>query len=559
MVVSIADSDRAAEAILSGPVSLQILWTRLIAIADEAATTLVRTSFSPVVRESNDFSCAVLDSRGGILAENTIGIPSFNMTMQRTLESVLELRKDHVWRDGDVIITNDPWMCSGHLPDVTTLTPVFLDDELIAWTGSIAHMADIGGAGWRADTREVYEEGLFIPPTLLLKAGEPNEDLIAIIRANVRLPDAVQGDLFAQVAAGRAAGNRLVDLMRELGIRDLKRISAEICGRADAAMRRAISAMPDGTWQSTVPMDGTGDEPIVLSVRVTVAGDEMTIDYDGTSDQVAKGLNTVFNYTEAYSCYPIKCALDPETPRNAGSYRAITVRAPEGSILNPRFPAAVNARQIVGHMLAAAIYEAIFEAVPDAVIAESGSAPTLRVVVSGHREDGKRFSTILFVSGGMGARPGADGLSATCFPSMVVCGSMEIIEAVSPIRVWSKQFAPDSGGAGKYRGGLGQVVRMEMLAGGPYSMSLFVDRVHHPARGLNGGEPGSASRVLVNGRSDGFPLKGISALQAGDIIDLSYPGGGGHGHPGERAASAVAEDLSEGLVTVVDGSGGADQ
>lgn len=542
-------TEQTAATLANDPIGLQILWTRLIAIADEAATTLVRTSFSPIVRESNDFSCAIFDARGQTLAENTIGIPSFNMTMQRTLESILRTRPPETWRPGDVVMTNDPWMCSGHLPDVTMLEPVFLDERLIGWTGSIAHMADIGGAGWRADTRDIYEEGIFIPPTLLYRAGDLNEDLVGILRANVRLPDEVIGDLMAQAAAGRDASNRLVGLLRELGLDDLGPISEAICGRAEQAMRRAIAAVPDGVYRSVADMDGTGEEPIRLAVAVTVNGDEMHIDYSGTSPQVAKGLNTVLNYTEAYSCYPIKCALDPETPRNAGSYRSITVTAPEGSILNPIFPAAVNARQIVGHVLSAVLYDALSEVVPDKVIAESGSAPTLRVVISGERPGGKLFNSILFTSGGMGARPDMDGLSATCFPSTVVCGSMEVLEVNAPIRVWRKELAVDSGGPGEFRGGLGQAVRLELRGDKPATLSLFVDRVQHPARGVLGGRPGAPSFVAVNGKTSGFPLKGRSAVSPGDIIDVRYPGAGGFGDPRRRDRSLIEADLRAGLVS----------
>lgn len=538
-----------AAAIVADPIALEILWTRLIAIADEAATTLVRTSFSPIVRESNDFSCAIFDARGNTVAENTIGIPSFNMTMQRTLQAVLASRPMERWRPGDVIMTNDPWLCSGHLPDVTMLQPVFVDDRLVGWSGSIAHMADIGGVGWRADSRDVYAEGLFVPPTLLFRAGAVNEDLIGIIRANVRLPEEVVGDLMAQAAAGREASDRLVDLARELGIDSLETISDEICSRAEAATRNAIRDIPDGTYRSVADMDGTGEEPIRLAVAVTVAGDEMHIDYGGTSPQVAMGLNTVMNYTEAYSCYPVKCALDPHTPRNAGSYRCIRVTAPEGSILNPRFPAAVNGRQIVGHVLSAVIYEALAQVVPDAVIAESGSAPTLRVVISGERSDGRHFNSILFASGGMGARPDMDGLSATCFPSTVVCGSMEILETTAPVRVWRKELAGDSGGPGRFRGGLGQAVRLEVRGERPCTLSLFVDRVEHPARGLRGGRPGAPSYVAVNGRTAGFPLKGVSVLQPGDVIDVRYPGAGGFGDPASRDPSLIEADLRAGLVT----------
>jgi N-methylhydantoinase B len=541
--------DEAARRIAADPIGLEILWTRLIAIADEAATTLVRTSFSPIVRESNDYSCAIFNRIGETVAENTIGIPSFNVTMQRTLQELIRRRGYDSWAPGDVIITNDPWLCTGHLPDITMFMPIFLGQELVGWAGSIAHMADIGGAGWRADTRDVYEEGIFLPPTYFFRAGERNEELIELLSYNVRLPDEVIGDLMAMRAAVGTAADQLLSLMGELGLADLKIVSEEIFSRAEAAMRKAIAAVPDGVYRSTVDMDGTGEEPIQLSVTVTVAEDTLNIDYAGTSPQVAKALNTVMNYTEAYSAYPVKCALDPDTPRNAGSYRSVTVTAPKGSILNPEFPAAVNARQIVGHVLSAVLYEALVDVLPNQVIAESGSAPTLRVVITGARADASRFSSILFVSGGMGARPKMDGLSGTCFPSMVVCGSMEALEVNAPIRVWRKELAENTGGAGRYRGGLGQSVRLELLGDRPAMLSLFVDRVEHPARGLKGGLPGGASAVWVNGEKDGFPLKGRSALKPGDVIDVRYPGGGGFGPPGERSPEALAADVESGLVS----------
>jgi N-methylhydantoinase B len=530
-------------------IALEILWTRLVAIADEAATTLVRTSFSPIVRESNDFSCVIFDAAGNAVAENTIGIPSFNMTMSRTLEHVLRMRPPAEWRPGDVVCTNDPWLTSGHLPDMTVLAPVFRDGRLIAWTGSIAHQADIGGTIWSADTREVFEEGVTVPPTLLLEEGRPNRTLIELLRANLRMPDQVIGDVMAQVAAGESAARRLVELTGEAGIEDLDEVSAEVRARAEGAMRRAVAAIPDGVYEAGLDLDGTGEEPVHLQARVTVAGDTLDIDYTGTSPQVGRSLNVVMNYTEAYSCYPLKCALDPSTPRNEGSYRCIRVTAPEGSILNPRRPAPVNARQLVGHCLAAVLYEALAPVLPGRVIGESGSAPTLRVVISGPRDERSRFTSILFVNGGMGARPTMDGLATTCFPSNVICGAMEIIEATAPLRIWRKEFAVDSGGPGTYRGGLGQDVELELLAPGECTLSLFVEHVAHPPRGVLGAGPGAPSRVVWNEREDGFPLKGRSRIRPGDRLRVRYPGGGGYGDPRRRRGEAVRADIEAGVVS----------
>ena len=531
------------------PAGLEILWRRLVAIADEAAATLVRTSFSPIVRESNDYSCVIFDAAGQAIAENTVGIPSFNAIMSRTLRHLLRWRPAAAWRPGDVGITNDPWLASGHLPDITVLAPVFLGGRLLAWTGSIAHMADIGGTLWSADTGDVFEEGLRIPPMLLFEGGRPSAHLLALLRANVRLPDQVEGDVTAQVAAGETAARRLRELAAETGIEDLSELSRAVCDRAEAAMRRAIAAVPDGVYRSALDTDGTPDERVHLEAAVAVRGDEIDVDYAGTSGQVRHSLNTVLNYTEAYTCYPLKCALDPQTPRNEGSYRPIRVRAPEGSILNPRFPAPVHARQLVGHCLSALLYDALAPALPDRVIADSGSAPTLRVVISGADADRRAFTSILFLNGGMGARPAADGLACTCFPSNVVCGSMEIIEATAPLRIWRKEFAPDSGGPGRFRGGLGQEMALELLSPAPATLSLFVDRRFHPARGILGGRPGMASCVLRNGHEDGFPVKGKSLLAPGDRMFVRYPGGGGYGDPKDRDREAVRNDLAAGVIS----------
>jgi N-methylhydantoinase B len=535
--------------IAGDPVALQVIWTRLIAIADEAAATLRRTSFSPIVRESNDFACVIFDAVGTAMAENTIGIPSFNMTLSRTLAHFLKERPPAEWRNGDVGICNDPWLTSGHLPDTTVLAPVFNGGKLIAWTGSIAHMADMGGTLWSADTREVFEEGLRLPPLLLLREGQWNQDVAAIIRANSRLPEQVLGDIAAQVAAGETAARALRELMTREGIDNLTPIATEICARTERLMREAVARIPDGVYHGSIDLDGTGDEPVHIQLAITKRREEILLDYAGTSPEVGRALNVVMNYTEAYSCYPLKCALDPTTPRNDGSYRMIHVSAPEGSILNPRFPAPVHARQLVGHCLAAAIYQALAPVLGERIIAESGSAPTLRVIVSGYRENRRRYTSILFINGGMGARAARDGLSATCFPSNVVCGSMEVIEALSPLRIWRKELACDSGGPGQFRGGLGQDVEIELTGDQPALLSLLVERVQHPAQGVLSGSPGAASRVVWNGRESGFSLKGKSPIAAGDKLRVRYPGGGGYGDPRTRDPALVRADLAAGRIS----------
>jgi N-methylhydantoinase B len=531
------------------PVSLEIIWQRLTAVADEAATTLVRTSFSPIMRESNDLSCVIFDTRANAIAEDTIGIPSFNMTLGRTLRHILRARPAGEWRPGDVMVTNDPWIGAGHLPDATVIAPVFHEGALLAWVGSIGHQVDVGGSGWSADATEIYEEGLRLTPVLLRRGGVLNADVIELIRANVRLPDRLLGDLLAQVSAGEVASERLIELVEDAELPDLEAVSDQMSSLTERSMRAAITKIPDGTYRATLDLDGTDTEEIRVQVSVNVAGDALHIDYAGSSPQVRQGLNCVINYTEAYTCYPLKCVLDPATPRNEGSYRPIRVTAPEGSIVNPRFPAAVNARHLVGHCLGGLVYQALAPVMPDRVIAESGSAPTMRAVISGQRDDGSRFSTILFINGGMGAGADHDGLSATCFPSNVISGSMEMVESLAPLRMWRKELAVDSGGPGRFRGGLGQVVEVELLGSQECTLSFFVERRSHPARGVLGGLDGSPAVVEWNGRHDGYRFKGRNRMRPGDRLVLRYPGGGGYGDPRERPVQLVRADAHAGFVS----------
>jgi N-methylhydantoinase B len=543
----VAGTDAPQDAL--DPISLEIVWHRLIAVADEAATTLVRTSFSPIVRESNDFSCVLYDARGNAIVENTIGIPSFNMTLGRTLQHVLKLRPATSWRPGDILFTNDPWIGAGHLPDVTIIAPIFVEDRLLAWVGSIAHQGDVGGSGWSADATEIFEEGVRIPPLLLMREGKLNDDVLQLIGANVRLPDRLLGDLLAQVSAGEVAAERLRELVRDIGLSDLEAVSDQICRLAEASMRRAVAAVPDGEYRAVLDLDGTDEEAIQVQVNVTVDGEVVTVDYAGSSPQVRQGLNCPINYTEAYTCYPLKCVLDPWTPRNEGTYRKVKVTAPQGSILNPAFPAPVNARHMVGHCLGGLVYQALAPALPEQVIAESGSAPTMRAVISGARDDGSRFSTILFINGGMGAGSGGHGLSATCFPSNVISGAMEMVESVAPLRIWQKELAVDTGGAGEFPGGLGQIVEVELLGDRECTLSFFVERIRHPARGVLGGLPGAPALVEWNGRREGFRLKGRNRMKPGDRLLLRYPGGGGYGDPERRSSDALRLDIEAGLLS----------
>jgi N-methylhydantoinase B len=529
------------------PISLEVMWNRLISVVDEAAATLVRTSFSTIVKESNDYSCVLLDAKGNSVANNTASIPSFIATLSRTMSHFLKKFPQDQWEPGDVVMTNDPWLASGHLPDITMAMPIFHKGKLVAFAGTIAHSPDIGGSIWSADTRELFEEGIRIPVMKLYCAGEPNEMLMEIIRANVRVPEMVFGDLNAQITAQTMCRNRLVEFLDETGLDDLVDLAREIQSRAERVMRKAILEVPDGVYEKTVEMDGF-DEPLIIQCRITVKGDELEIDFEGSSLQIGRALNCVMNYTYSYATYPIKCALDPFTPKNEGSYRPISIKAPEGSILNPRVPAPVNARQLIGHMLSAAVFGALEKAVPEKIMAESGSQPTLRALFTGVGLDDEKFSSILFANGGMGARYDKDGIACTPFPTNSTCGSIEVFESTVPLLFWKKEMVKDSGGAGRFRGGIGQEIILEVISRDPIRVSLLTDRHKHPAQGYMGGLAGMPNRIVLNEGQFIHP-KSQTTLKPGDRLTMNYAGGGGFGPPEGRDLEKVEEDLAEELIS----------
>ncbi len=530
------------------PVTLEILWSRLISIADESAAALLRTAFSTVVRESNDFTTVLMDAECNCLAENTAGIPSFVGMLSSAVRSFIQHIPLDQWEPGDCIITNDPVIGSGHLPDITMAAPIFYRGKLVGFSGSIAHLPDIGGRGWAGDARELVEEGLRIMPVKFLRRGIEDRFVLETIRANVRVPDQVIGDIYAQVAAQRVCELGVQQFLEDTGLDDLVLLSKELRGRAEQAMRNAIAALPDGSWTATTSADGFDEHETLIQCRLTIRGSEMKLDFEGTSPQIPRGINSVWKYTYAYATYPIKCALDPDSPRNEGSFQPITIKAPQGSILNPVMPAPVAARQLTGHLLAGVIFKCLSQVAPELVAAESGSAPTLRTVYGGIDRNGARFSQVLFASGGMGANSRMDGYSCTAFPSNTGAGSIEALESVSPLLVHYKELTPDSGGAGEYRGGLGQDVRIEVLSSSPVDFSLLSDRHRHPPKGLLGGLPGSTTSVRLSNGERPHP-KSRCVLRPGEIIDLHFPGGGGFGDPRKRSREAIRRDLEAGYVT----------
>jgi N-methylhydantoinase B len=529
------------------PISLEIIWNRLVAAADEAAAAVVRTSFSTNVRESNDYACVLTDASGNLLAENRASIPAFCDCLGRTVKLFLEHFPAGSWKPGDAMVTNDPWFGTGHLPDYSLISPVFFKGRLIGFACCVAHNPDVGGAMWAADCTELFEEGTRIPPVRLVTEGKPNEVVLDIIRANSRVPNDSVGDLMAQVSANEVMTARIVELLKDLKIDGLEDISKELVSRAETMMREAVHALPNGTYLSSVMMDGF-EEPLRIACAVTVKDGDLSVDYTGSSAQVPYGINCVIHYTVAYTHYPLKCILDPLGPKNEGSYRPFHVTAPEGTILNCRFPAAVSGRHIVGHMLSTCLFEALGQVVPDKIIADSGSAPGLRTIYSGQRHDGSRFSFALFANGGMGARPASDGLPCTQYPSNTTPGSVEVMEGLTPLIVWKKQIWEDSAGAGKWRGGHGQELIIEVATQGPMRLSVISDRNKFPPLGSHGGGAGSAAELKLLNREHAIPRKGRTLLLPGDMLRIRYPGGGGFGNPQERDRRLIKQDLRHGVL-----------
>jgi N-methylhydantoinase B len=509
------------------PIALEILWNRLIAIVDEASAALVRTSFSTIVRESNDFACVLLDAEGRSLAQSSLSIPSFIGTLPVTVRHFLRVFPAASLLPGDVLVTNDPWIGTGHLNDINVAVPVFHRGRLVALAASTAHAPDIGGRIRSPDNREVFEEGLRIPAVKLYEAGRLNTLVMEFIRHNVRVPDQVEGDLAAQVAADELVGRRLLELLEEYGIDDLRPLARTIQERSEQATRSAIRELRPGVYPCVLPVDGLGEElRISLALTVQHHPERILCDYAGTSPQQPDALNVVPNYTYAYTAFGLKCVLAPDIPNNDGCFRLFTVTAPEGSMLNPHFPAAVGARASIGHYLPVAVFGALAGAIPDRVRAAPGS-PLWCVNVTGAWDGGPPFAGMFFFNGGMGGADGQAGLPCVSFPSNISNTPIEVLEHLFPLEFVRKEMVVGSGGRGEWPGGDGQVLECCVVNSTPITVTFLASRIHWPAEGLFGGGAGSLGSILLNGQ----PINPRSRrrLQPGDRLTLTTPGGGGYG------------------------------
>ncbi|MBU1495216.1 MAG: hydantoinase B/oxoprolinase family protein, partial [Actinobacteria bacterium] len=529
------------------------LWRRLISIVDEADSSVARTAFSSLLRDAHDYTCMFTDRSGRELAQGTFATPGQSGAMALGIKSLVTRLPEDAYRPGDVLITNDPWALAGHLNDVCVISPIHHRERLVAFTACVFHHSDIGGRV-SSDNRDVFEEGLYIPPVKLYDAGEPNEAVFEMIRWNVRTPDAVIGDIRSQIAANHVCARQVCAMLDEYGLDGLDDLADEIIDRTERSMRESIERIPDGVYRSEGVVEQMAGRPdVVIKAAVEVKGSAVTVDLAGSSPHVGWGGNVVYNFTYAYVFQALKSMFDPDMPNNDGCTRPIHLEAPEGTVVNCTFPVAVAARMQIGHFLTEIVYRALAGAMPDRVIAASGGTPATMNVFYGKRASGAPFHCVIIRGGGMGASARGDGCYDYIFPANGANTPVEILESDTPLIVEKRELLPDSGGPGRMKGGLGRrvVFRVpddEYAPIPPVNLGIQSGRLRYPPEGLAGGKDGRKALFEVNGRT-GNPY-GLTQLEPGDVVTMDAAGGGGYGDPLERDPGRVEEDVADGYVTV---------
>jgi len=534
------------------PITLEILWRRLISIVDEADASVARTAFSSLLRDAHDYTCMFTDSRGQELVQGTFCTPGQAGAMALGVKKVINSIDISDYRPGDVFIVNDPWLLAGHLNDVCVFSPIFYREKPVAFTACVFHHSDIGGRV-ASDNREVYEEGLFIPPLKLYDAGVLNEAVLNLIRWNVRTPEEVTGDIRSQVAANHVCAQKIIEMLADEGLDSLDELADEIIDRTETSMRAAISKIPDGMYPYEGIIEGAGKRgDIAIKLSVEVKGGEIQIDFEGTSPQVDWGGNVVYNFTYAYVFMAVKSAFDPEIPINEGAIRPVKMTAPEGSVVNCKFPAPVAARMQIGHFMTEMVFKALAQAAPDNIISESGGTPAQTNIFYGQRRNGKPWLTMIIRGGGLGAGSRMDGHQCAIFPANGANTPVEIFESDTPLLVAERALVGDSGGPGKMRGGLGRkmVIRIPDDEGAPQTptaVAVQAGRFKYPPRGIFKGGPGAKAQFLLN--QEAADPSGLTFCRPGDILEIYSAGGGGYGDPFERHPQAVVQDVANGYVS----------
>jgi N-methylhydantoinase B len=536
-------------------IRIQVMWNRLIAVVEEQAQAILRTAFGAITREAGDLSAGVYDVQGRMIAQAMTGTPGHVNTMATAVGHFFKHFPQASMRPGDVYATNDPWLGTGHLFDYVIMTPVFLGKKLVAFFASTCHVIDVGGVGMSARANSSFEEGTLIPHTRLRKAGQINEEVMGIILANSRNPIEVRGDLLSLISSNDTGANRLIAMMKEFKLSSLDGLANHILTQSEKGARAAIRAMPEGTWSSEMPLDGY-ERPIVIKSKLTVRNGKLTIDFTGTSKASIFGINSPRTYTHAYSVFGLKAVIAPHVPNNIGSLSCFDLITEPGTCVDPIRPSPVTARHVTGQMLADAVFGCLAQAIPGKVQAESAGSIWLLILNSAHglvppeqTEGAQPFGVISIALGGIGARPGKDGLSSMAFPSGIGAIPAEITEQQCPLYFVRKEYLPNSGGAGAWRGGLGQLIEIGNRERAPFAISAATfDRIRSAAQGRDGGLPG-AKGVARLGSGKLLPDKGVHIVPAGDTLVVQLPGGGGFGDPSQRDPAMVQADLRAGVVS----------
>jgi N-methylhydantoinase B len=535
-------------------IGMQIQWNRLLSVVEEQAQTLIRTAFSTSAREAGDISAGVYDPSGRMLAQAVTGTPGHVNAMAASVRHFLAKYPLKTMSEGDVFLTNDPWLGTGHLNDFTVVTPTWRNGEIVALFACTTHVADIGGRGFGADGRQVYEEGINIPIMRLSEGGQMSRTVLDIIAANNRNPVEVEGDLYSLVACNEVGSRRLVAMMDEFGMASIEPLAEHIIRASRKGMADEIAKLPKGVYKNSMRIDGY-EKPIDIVATMTITEDTIEVDFSGTSSVSGYGINVPMTYTEAYASFGVRCAVGNRVPNNSGSLDAVRITAPSGCILNAPHPAAVTARHVTGQMLPDVVLGCLHQIAPERSPAEGTSCLWNPVLMGGHGVvDGdygqaRSFAMNVFHTGGAGARPEKDGLDATAFPSGVRNTPVEINETIAPLVFWKKEYRPDSGGVGRYRGGVGQIMEIEHAQGAPFAISSMFDRVIHPPRGRDGGGPGAVGTIgLQSGQA--LKGKGRQTVPSGERLVLQMPGGGGLGEASSRDLGAISRDVANGFVSV---------
>ena len=537
----------------------QVMWNRLIAVVEEQAQTILRTAFGSVVREAGDLSAGVYDLEGRMIAQAVTGTPGHVNTMARAVEHFLARFPVATMRPGDVFVTNDPWLGTGHLFDFVVVSPAFVHGSPVALLASTCHVIDVGGRGFSAEAKSIHEEGVLIPHMKLRDRGAINDDLMTILLANTRNPVEVRGDILSLVSCNDTGAERLRDMMAEFDLDTIGPLADYIVERSRDAMLSAMKTVPNGRYRTEMELDGY-DEPVFIKALMTVSDEEIVIDYGGSSRASAYGINSPLCYTEAYTCFGLKCIVAPEVPNNHGSLSVFRTVAEPGSAVNPVHPSPVTARHVIGQMLPDVAFGCLAEALPAKIPAESAGSIWVLPFANGGAADAEgasgrsggnasRFNVMNVGMGGTGARPGKDGLSVTAFPSGVGAIPVEVTESESPLVFWRKEFLADSGGPGAVRGGLGQVIEVGSTEEHSFTISAATfDRMRNPPRGRDGGRPGRSGTARLESGAR-FDDKAVHTVPAGDRLIVELPGGGGLGDPRQRAPELVRADLEAGYVS----------